>query len=446
MGMPVIPADISALDRRAFLDAYLGLAYRQLTEVGKRPAQIEPGDRVWAAYARHRAETQAQLADLDERGPAGEWVRHLRAALEKLSLLTHEYLNEFVRLPSVPSSVAISKADLVVLTDAIEKIEKMASALEIPFANAFIVNVFQVKPDLVRNVFKQIPGTLRRILRETVVGTGGVEQGFVLDHGLPRSMVALAVRTGSSSYIRISAAALATPDLDVLVPKLVHEGSHAIEEHSTVDFAYRNKDLHNLLTPELRLGNAANYEQLAINWLSGGPSVWFPGIPSDPKPPAILEDRALGLVQIKATRAWVRAWDLRNATDGDRRDVAELIGAKTGTVGAGLAQAMFDDLYYGADTLMKSVIDGDLTLNSTSRTPVLLNTKPVGKPPERSVQTAPDLAGHALRVLAEDQRERGVTAFPDSLARFVENIQQYDRELLREPLAKFFRFLAGTTS
>jgi hypothetical protein len=434
MGMPVVPADVSTLNRETLLLAYRAMVNRSLRYMEKNlpsaaanRAGVEGFRRPWeqalAAWSLLRA---TQGSDEDFR-------YGLNMGLAMLRGIEHRFWNDFVPLPGTPKSTKLTDADMSVLTEAVARIEEMKKQLMKVYANQLIKNVFVEKEDYVRAAFEEIVATLRRMLKDSAVDLANSNRGFVPDPALPATMGALALGRGQTSYIRIQPSLLAGASREAvlaeLIPKLVHEGSHANENRFTIDYVYRNHGLHVLLPPEIRRTNAANYEQLAINWMGYNLTQWAniewfsTKLAEEP-----VEKRALAIVQLKTTRAWVRSYNLRQPNRFDRSAVAPIIGSVVSEVGPAMEEAIFDELYHGANALMKMSMDNEFVLTSAPGG-VSFKGRNLGTLSQTTPVTARALASFAIQTAVNDLKDQGKSAFPETLAIFTEGIAHYDEEL-----------------
>lgn len=341
--------------------------------------------------------------------------------------------------PAAPAAAAVpvGAAGLAQLTTVVGRVRKFQQLVALDTAGAPLAGLFgPANVAVARTRVGQIAAALENVLSQTTEATtAGSGAGFVPNPALPATMKALARGAGPNAIISVPPSALAPGDDFGLVTALVHEGSHILVPDATVDFAYRAQGAHYGLPPELAIDNAAHYEQLAINLapLQAG-EVRPPAVPPD----ASLLGLAMNIVRSKVTRAWVRAWDLKAATNAGRAAVGDLLGARTATVGADIANALFANLFESMNSMMRLAL-GNLSLQAG---PAVM-AMPVMSIPNAATPAA--AATTAIGMLTQHLAGTAITAVPPvPFATFIDRIQDYDRGPLRPQLAAYYeRYGAG---
>ncbi|WP_157735125.1 hypothetical protein [Pseudofrankia inefficax] len=389
--------------------------------------------------------------------PPGELQQGLTRGVAMLLRLQGIFAN-WSPLPETPPRNALEKGHLDVLTEAVDLIKKMNESLHSSSTfsgwKSLVHEAFGPQSDHALHVFRETTKSLERLLKDSEVGKENAEKGFVLSSGLPKSMAALAVGAGANAYIRIRPFAPTGVNrselVNKLVPSLVHEGTHTIKPGATADLVYRKNGLHAALPYLLRPANAANFEQLAIDWIAPSREQWA-GIAA--KPPTLSRaDKALAIMRIKVSRAWVCAYNIRQATYGDegavtfkypewQSSVSSLIGAEADVVGALMAQGRLDELNDAADALMKVVGDEEFVLTDPPHAKIKMSGRELGVVPD-PVATAGQLASAALQVVVADLTSRGLVAFPEELLTWVSVVMQSDKLLNEALLGAVNDFLA----
>ncbi|MEV4114636.1 hypothetical protein [Nonomuraea sp. NPDC049695] len=285
-------------------------------------------------------------------------------------------------------------------------------------------------------------------LRKLYARTNDKGRGLVHGPALPATMGALAHGTGDTAYVDLSTNLVnGLMDRFEAASSLFHEASHTLSAGGTVDFAYRDKDAHYLLTPDLALLNAASYEQVALDLLNKK-------LGSNEKAVAALRhgvgtvQQAHALMASRVTRAWVRSYDMR---------AAAVQGVLTSEMLSGLPPLPQGEAYKDIvnqlvlafqkqmDTLMGTV-SSQLTIVGTAQTEKL----EIKSTPQDSVlyvpyswvgdRTPDEVALELLRFIAEKAwPEGGESDFNGSqLCGYVASIHITDRPELQTLLQSYY--------
>jgi hypothetical protein len=280
------------------------------------------------------------------------------------------------------------------------------------------------------------------------------DQGKGLVHGaaLPSTMGALAHGTGDTAYVDVSANLVnGLMDRFEAASALFHEASHTLSVGGTVDFGYRDKDAHYLLTPDLALLNAASYEQVALDLLNKK-------LGSDERAVAALRhgagtvQQAHALMASRVTRAWVRSYDLGTAAVQGRLTPQMLSGLPPlpqGDAYKDIVNRLVLGLQEQMDTLIR-MVNSQLTIVGTAQ----MDKLEIASTPQDSVlyvpyswaddRTPDQVALDLLQFIAETAwPEGGESSFNGSqLCGYVASIHVTDRPELQAPLQAYY---AGVT-
>jgi hypothetical protein len=482
MTLPLVPTDLAGLNRAAVRAAYLKLANRDLLRLENdillarlledAAGQPSPVDTNVARAL--LSNTKDLWRDLEHDSPA--FAGKLTQAVTALNA-ANAFWTGNVPAAQETSPTPMAKHHLDTLTHAVYQVEHLAQTVGAGQCDWMLEDLF-FTPTAAAEAkirFKAIPGALRRILGETKVATVGTtdadspRRGFVLNPNLPASMAALAHGDGPSAYISILPSALTGPSWK-FVSALVHEGSHTLDTPpgATIDFAYIERKAHYRLSPECAVRNAANYQQIAINLLAHE-------VEAAPKGDLDAAGLALVMLDVKATRAWVRAYHLKPLSCDDptsldfqllldafggslpgnvgrlrwnvarRRTVAKMLGALRADVGVGLADAIFADLDSGTTSLLNT-LKRAVTLSESDGFQVRVDGRPFGMrivgPKDARIDWRPktlaELAQHVIRALAKIPAAAAKVSDDESLAEFVGGIAEFESEEFQPFLQAFF--------
>ncbi|ADP84532.1 hypothetical protein [Pseudofrankia inefficax] len=431
--VPPVPADLSGLDLSVLLENYRAIVGARLRYMDDRMSDS-------TSFPGASRTVSDWWSSLDASGSAAGLRRGLDDGMKRLARLQHLYVT---RHPAAaPAAAALTEEHLNVLREAVAWISMMDENLQSDWRHlgwrSLVEEAFGkgVGTTAALACFSETAATLERLVLESEVGKVNSGKGFVLDPGLPDSMAALAVGRGPESYIKLRpfmvTAATRAQVVAGLIPPLVHEGTHANEGRYTVDLIYRKQGLQAALTPDLRLKNAANYEQLAVDWLNAG--IWQRIVGASP-PKLTRTERAVVIMRLKVARAWVCADNVKvyEVRDGRMRFkyknfravAAQLIGAEAATVGEVLSQVLFEELSDAADTLMKIVGDVRLEITDPPTVMVSVDGRVLGSIPDY-ISTAGEIASIALRLVVTDLARQGCVAFPVALLRWVDKVVDED--------------------
>jgi hypothetical protein len=299
-----------------------------------------------------------------------------------------------------------------------------------------LTKMFGSKTRRAGDQFPRITSRLREIYNATDQKN---TKGFIKDDALG-NMGAMTRGNGPGASVHVSPKALAGQiSPNEFATELLHEGSHALDE-PTSDYAYKNGGAHYYLPPEVAVENAANYEQVGIDMLSG-----VTATPATVERKRSLGDdrvgQALALMRSQASRAWIRANDLRSsAKRASEPGVSALMGGPAANDPLGITQELFDRLFqtmdiihdYALSTLQGRVADDE-------HYSAIVIEGPTAQVPDRMTETrtASQIAMGIWRAVLP--RLEGETPFTtDQLLDLITKIDTYDRAELRAKLQAYY--------
>jgi hypothetical protein len=423
MPLPKVPDPSLPYAAADLIPAYTTLVQQQLGDLTARLAKL-PGqtpDERAPVLAGARAAFRAGLAQPGDK----DWREKLTRAVEMTDGV-ERVVDGVAPKPGGGQPMAFGAGKFSQLKSAVQ----MACVVPERAKDDTIMKVFRAPAEWVAFIRPRLNG-ISKILKDRLEQTRPDvvrKAGFVLDPSLPDTMWALAMGSSEHQYIRVKPATLPagglspdlSDDLAMLAAALLHEATHLLpNKEATFDFAYRKGGLFLALPPVFAAANAANYEEVAIRVLDPDQAVVVPG--GD-------ETNAMLALQVKVTRAWVRANDLTSLeADPEQRGlVAALIQADPAKVGPEVSAALLGALFGAMEGIMRLITE-KMTLTFAAQAG--LTPGPDGAVLVTVARATPTTAAAAaLPLVCRRLADTGRIGFrSEVLVPYIDGISRYDR-------------------